>query len=299
MKVRTILNFEFPRAAGNVAPTVVATPAGALFRMGESSTVEGFWRRWSGAVTVAFALHVAAVAAGLSVSSTPPRKVVPEEPELVLLALAAPPPPPPAGGGASPRAAVKKDVQRQARPRPTPRVVPTPVPRPEPVAEVKPETPPEPEPVPAPEPTPEPQVAQAEPAVDSGSAVVGGVIGGVVGGVVGGTVGGIAGSTAIGGTGDALTLKQVMRPPTVVKQVTPKYPRLAKQRNIQGVVLVRVIVGTDGRVEPEHTKVMRSVPALDAAAMAAVNQWRFTPALGRTGRLARVMIDIPVNFSLR
>nr|WP_228556572.1 TonB family protein [Myxococcus sp. CA005] len=107
------------------------------------------------------------------------------------------------------------------------------------------------------------------------------------------------GSTAIGGTGDALTLKQVMRPPTVLKQVRPDYPRLAKQRNIQGVVVVRVIVGTDGRVEQEHTQVMRSVPALDAAAIAAVNQWHFTPALGRSGRLARVMIDIPVNFSLK
>nr|WP_236673268.1 TonB family protein [Comamonas sp. JC664] len=90
-----------------------------------------------------------------------------------------------------------------------------------------------------------------------------------------------------------------MRPPTVLNAVTPEYPRLAKQRNIEGVVVVRVIVGTDGRVEPEHTKVLRSVPALDAAAIAAVNQWRFTPALGRSGQLARVIIDVPVNFSLK
>ncbi|MFP2964416.1 TonB family protein, partial [Myxococcus sp. 1LA] len=163
----------------------------------------------------------------------------------------------------------------------------------------KPETPPEPEPVPEPTPEPAPEVAKAEPATDSGPAVAGGVAGGVVGGVVGGTVGGIVGSTAIGGTGDALTLKQVTRPPTVLKHVAPVYPRMAKQRNIQGRVVVRVIVGTDGRVEPEHTKVMRSVPALDAAAIAAVNQWHFTPALGRSGRLARVMIDVPVDFNLQ
>ncbi|NVJ08255.1 energy transducer TonB [Myxococcus sp. AM001] len=299
MKMRTILNFGFQEPAAEVASAVLAQPAGALFRMGDAAGVEGFWSRWSGAVVVAVVLHAVVVAAGLSLSPALPKTVVREEPELVLLALAAPPPPPPAGGDGA-RPAAKKDVQRQARPKPVQRVMPAPVPRPEPVTEVKPETPPEPEPVVAPEPVPEPTVAKVELASASSEvSAVGGVVGGVVGGLVGGTQGGIVGSTAIGGTGDALTLKQVMRPPTVLKQVRPRYPRLAKQRNIQGKVVVRVIVGTDGRVEEAHTQVMRSVPALDAAAIAAVNQWRFTPALGRSGRLARVMIDIPVDFSLR
>jgi len=56
---------------------------------------------------------------------------------------------------------------------------------------------------------------------------------------------------------------------------------------------------SDGRIEPEHTRVVRSVPALDAAALSAVGQWRFTPALGHQGRPVRVIVEIPVNFSLK
>ncbi|NOK00916.1 energy transducer TonB, partial [Myxococcus xanthus] len=169
MRVRTILNFELPEPAADAASAVLPQPAGALFRMGDAAGVEGFWSRWSGAVVVAVVLHAVVVAAGLSVSPALPKKVVREEPELVLLAFAAPPPPPPAGGGGA-QPAAKKEVQRQARPKPAQRVMPTPVPRPEPVAEVKPETPPEPEPVVEPEPVPEPTVAKAEPASASSEA---------------------------------------------------------------------------------------------------------------------------------
>ncbi|NPC84752.1 energy transducer TonB, partial [Pyxidicoccus fallax] len=94
-------------------------------------------------------------------------------------------------------------------------------------------------------------------------------------------------------------LKQVSRPPAVLKQVTPEYPRRARSERIQGLVLVRIIIGTDGKVEPEHTRVIRSVPALDAAAIDAVNRWRFSPAIGREGRPVRVIIEVPVQFSLK
>jgi protein TonB len=100
-------------------------------------------------------------------------------------------------------------------------------------------------------------------------------------------------------SGDAVDLKQVARPPGVLKQVVPQYPRQARSRGIEGLVLVRVIIGTDGRVEPEHTRVIRSVPALDEAAVAAVSQWRFSPAIGHHGRAVRVIIEVPVQFSLK
>lgn len=98
--------------------------------------------------------------------------------------------------------------------------------------------------------------------------------------------------------GEAVDVKQVSRPPTVLQQVLPQYPRSARSQGIEGLVLVRIIIGTDGRVEPESLRIIRSVPELDAAALAAVRQWRFSPALGRHGRLVRVIVDIPVQFSL-
>jgi protein TonB len=99
--------------------------------------------------------------------------------------------------------------------------------------------------------------------------------------------------------GEAVDLKQVTRPPVVLEQVQPRYPRQARSLGVEGLVLVRIIIGTDGRVEPEHTRVIRSVPALDAAAVSAVSQWRFSPAIGLHGRTVRVIIDVPVQFSLK
>jgi len=91
----------------------------------------------------------------------------------------------------------------------------------------------------------------------------------------------------------------VARAPGVLKQVPPRYPRAARSDGVEGLVLVRVIIGVDGRIEPGSMQVIRSVAALDEAALAAVSQWRFSPALGHQGRPVRVIVEIPIQFSLK
>jgi len=59
--------------------------------------------------------------------------------------------------------------------------------------------------------------------------------------------------------------------PTTV--VTPLFPPRAM---FDGVVMVEVLVGTEGRVT--ESRVVRSAPPFDGAALDAVNQWRFRPA---------------------
>jgi protein TonB len=257
--------------------------------MGEAACGGGEWERWGWAVLIAALLHAGAVLAALSIPRTVPKSpAAPEEPELVLLTFRAP-------RVAAPSAALAPETQPRippkARTRPqhplvAPRV-PTSVPEkaPEPqeaVRDTQPETP-------APEETPE----VAEAATDA--EVVGGVVAGLVGSAMSTPEG--AGLGVSGG--EAVDLKQVSRPPSVLEQVQPQYPRMARSRGIEGLVLVRIIIGTDGRVEPEHTRVIRSVPALDAAAVSAVSRWRFSPALGRSGRPVRVIIEVPVQFSLK
>ncbi|MGA9524024.1 MAG: energy transducer TonB, partial [Myxococcaceae bacterium] len=122
-----------------------------------------------------------------------------------------------------------------------------------------------------------------------------GVAGGVLGGASGGAIGGMVGSPG----GQALELSQVERAPQVLESVRPRYPASARRRRIEGRVVVRVIVGADGVVEKENTRVLASAPGLDEAAIDAVNRWRFSPALGAGGRPVRVIIDIPIQFSLR
>jgi periplasmic protein TonB len=103
-----------------------------------------------------------------------------------------------------------------------------------------------------------------------------------------------------GGNGDAIhELREVARPPVVIEQVLPEYPRAARSERIVGLVVLRVVIGADGRVESARTKVVRSVPELDAAAIAAIEKWRFSPAIGRSGQPVRVVIEVPFQFSLR
>jgi TonB family protein len=62
--------------------------------------------------------------------------------------------------------------------------------------------------------------------------------------------------------------------PFPVTTVSPLYP---PQALFDGVVLVEVLVGIDGRVE--QSKVLRSAPPFDAPALDAARQWTFLPAL--------------------
>ena len=59
--------------------------------------------------------------------------------------------------------------------------------------------------------------------------------------------------------------------------VEPVYPEDARQAGIDGMVILEALIGEDGKVM--DARIMRSIPALDAAALAAVRQWAFTPTV--------------------
>jgi periplasmic protein TonB len=61
------------------------------------------------------------------------------------------------------------------------------------------------------------------------------------------------------------------------------------------IVILEAIVDRLGRVE--NVKVLRSVPLLDAAAIAAVRQWRYSPLL-LNGQAERFVLTVSVSFSL-
>lgn len=84
--------------------------------------------------------------------------------------------------------------------------------------------------------------------------------------------------------------------PEAVTRVQPVYPDVARDANVDGTVLVQALVGKDGRVK--DTRVVRSVPMLDAAAESAVKQWVFKPALSNNRPVA-VWVAVPVRFSLQ
>jgi len=97
-------------------------------------------------------------------------------------------------------------------------------------------------------------------------------------------------------TGDPLRIGGDIASPRKIEHVDPVYPAEAQAANVQGVVIIEALIDPRGNVA--STKVLRSVPMLDAAAMDAVNQWRFTPTL-LNGEPKSVIMTVTVNFTQR
>jgi TonB family protein len=76
----------------------------------------------------------------------------------------------------------------------------------------------------------------------------------------------------------------------------PEYSEEARKSKYQGVVVLWLIVGADGR--PRDMRVSRSLGmGLDQKAIEAVRQWKFEPAM-KDGKPVAVQINVEVNFRL-
>jgi periplasmic protein TonB len=197
------------------------------------------------------------------------------------LLYAPPPPPPPPPPKGSPF------VREPARPAPaaTPRTSPPALALPDDMVKV--EAPPQPETSQGMEVWGTPEGSEA--GVPEG--MEGGVVGGTVGGIPGGVLGGV-----VGGTGDIPVLvKDYDRPPRLLTKTKPVYPPDAFKKKIEGTVLVEILIGPDGRIR--RARVLESVPALDAAALRAVTEWTFAPAV-KDGRAVATVALAPVSFRI-
>jgi protein TonB len=67
-----------------------------------------------------------------------------------------------------------------------------------------------------------------------------------------------------------------MVPPRFLGGPTPGYTQKAIEREVEGVMEVRCIVGTDGAVR--ECRVLRSLPFMDRAVIEALEQRRYVPA---------------------
>ncbi len=75
-----------------------------------------------------------------------------------------------------------------------------------------------------------------------------------------------------------------------------KYPEIARKAQMEGTVVVQVVVNTDG--SPSDPKILRSAgAALDKAAQEAVMKLEFKPGKQRN-RPVRTLMAIPVKFQL-
>ena len=87
-----------------------------------------------------------------------------------------------------------------------------------------------------------------------------------------------------------------IRPPMKIADAAPVYPPIARAARVQGVVILEATISEDGAVR--DVRVLRSIPLLDAAAVDAVKQWRFTPTL-LNGQPVPVVMTVTVGFTLQ
>ncbi len=85
--------------------------------------------------------------------------------------------------------------------------------------------------------------------------------------------------------------------PVPITMVKPEYPELGREAGVEGTVVVRALVGKDGRVKQAFAEPAHSVAILDGAALDAVKRWVFKPALTHNQPVP-VWVSIPMRFTL-
>lgn len=99
------------------------------------------------------------------------------------------------------------------------------------------------------------------------------------------------------GTGVGVAGKNGFGTPICEYCPNPPYPEEARRVKYQGVVVMEVIVGADGRVAAARVV---SSPGLgmDGKAVETVRNWHFRPALGPAGKPTAVSVLVEVTFRL-
>lgn len=86
-------------------------------------------------------------------------------------------------------------------------------------------------------------------------------------------------------------------PPNVLREVKPDYTEEGRRRNLEGDVVLEIVVRRDGTVG--DIKLLQGLGAgLDQRAVEAVRQWRFSPA-HRQNVAVDVVVEVAVEFKLR
>jgi TonB family protein len=86
-------------------------------------------------------------------------------------------------------------------------------------------------------------------------------------------------------------------PPRLLREVKAEYTDEARRRGITGDVVLEIVVRRDGSVG-DVTVLQGRGAGLDQRAIAAVRQWRFSPAR-RRGEPVDVIVEVAVEFTLR
>lgn len=129
-----------------------------------------------------------------------------------------------------------------------------------------------------------------------------GVAGGIEGGEASGVVGGVMGGT-IGGVGDAEPhdVVKIARdkplPLYPLSQVYPSYPEKARMNSWEDQLVVRYVIGKDGRVKQVTIISPPEREIFSDTTIKAIRAWRFRPMI-KNGEKQEVIHELTVNYRL-
>lgn len=233
-------------------------------------------RSWTTTVLSAVAHVLVIVVAALSALYATDVLPEPREAMTVFIAAPVPPPPPPAIEEAPPKP-VAAVTRRAPSPRPAPVIAKAPVAAPiEAPASITPET-------------------GLEGGEFAAAAIEAGFETGIPGGVAGGVIGGMITAPPPPPPAAPVRVGGDIATPRLIRRVEPEYPLIAVSAQIEGMVILEATVDARGAVT--DTRVLRSHPALDQAAVNAVQQWRYEP-LRLNGVAQPFVLTVTVSFSL-
>jgi TonB family protein len=105
---------------------------------------------------------------------------------------------------------------------------------------------------------------------------------------------GVVGSVSPpGGPSGVVRVGGNIAPPRKIHHVDPVMPETARLARVQGTVILELTIDPQGSVQA--ARVLRSVPLLDRAALAAARQWQFEPTIFKD-QAVPVIMTVPVEF---
>ncbi|ABF42134.1 outer membrane transport energization protein TonB [Candidatus Koribacter versatilis Ellin345] len=130
----------------------------------------------------------------------------------------------------------------------------------------------------------------------NGTGAGGGIGSGYGGGVGSGYGPGVGPGWGGGYGGGVYRVGSGVSAPRAIYAPDPQYSEEARKAKMQGVVVLALVVGADGRTH--DVKIARTLGmGLDEKAIEAVKTWKFEPAL-KDGHPVSVLVSVEVNFHL-
>ena len=93
------------------------------------------------------------------------------------------------------------------------------------------------------------------------------------------------------------TVKQVDRPPVILRKVEPEFPEPARKMGLAGKVVAKLLVGADGHVS--RASIVEAVPEgiFEQGVLTALRQWEFKPGYFKNQAVATWVV-LPITFRL-